>query len=219
MKLNYKLILFDLDGTLIDSNPGVKTSLIYTLKRLGYAVPPQIDMPHTYMGPPLMDTFEKLFGMPYETALIAADIYKEHMSKDNKYKNVCFEEIKDVLTELKLHGAVLGVATTKYEPFAEKILKDLGIYKFFDVVCGSNSDGTVKEKFQVIKLALKRLNSEADKNTVLIGDSKYDTEGAVKAGIEFIGVNYGYGLQKDMIELGAKIFADSPKDLLSLLLR
>lgn len=219
MKLNYQLILFDLDGTLIDSNPGVKNSLVYTLNRLGYVVPPQIDMPHTYMGPPLMDTFENLFGMPYETALKAADIYKEHMSKENKYENVCFEEMEDVLTELKSHGAKLGVATTKYEPFAEKILKTLGIYEFFDVVCGSNSDGTVKEKSQVINLALRHLNTKADKNTVLIGDSKYDIEGAVKTGIEFIGVNYGYGLQKDMIDLGAKIFADSPKDLLSLLLK
>lgn len=217
MKLKYDLVLFDLDGTLSHSNPGVKESLIHTLNTLKIAVPPQIDMPHTYMGPPLMDTFENLFGMNHEEALAAADIYKDYYVKKGKYSNSSFKGTEDMLRVLKQSGVKLAVASTKLEPFAKEVLKIIGIDGYFDTVCGSSEDGRIKEKAQVIELALERLNMKAGKNIVLIGDSVYDVEGANAMGIDFIGVTYGYGLKEDMTALGANIFADSTDELVTLL--
>lgn len=217
MKLKYDLVLFDLDGTLSHSNPGVKESLIYTLNTLKIAVPPQIDMPHTYMGPPLMDTFQNLFGMKRETALAAAEIYKDYYVKKGKYSNSCFSGTADMLKILKQSGVKLAVASTKLEPFAKEVLEIIGLDGYFDAVCGSSEDGRIKDKAQVIALALKRLGMESGKNIVLIGDSVYDVEGANTMGIDFIGVTYGYGLKEDMTALGAKIFADSTDEVLTLL--
>lgn len=218
MTSKYDLILFDLDGTLSDSNPGVKASLIYTMNTMGYAVPEQINAPHLYMGPPLVDTLLGMCGIPETRLHEAVEIYKNKYNHDGKFSNRCFNGTKEVLEKLKNSGARLAVATTKYEPFACEVLEILGIEKFFDTVCGTTADGLVKDKKQVIRLAFERLAVPKDGKAVLIGDSIYDVKGAQDAGIEFIGVSYGYGLQQDMQALGAESFADTPADLIKFLL-
>lgn len=218
MTCKYDIVLFDLDGTLSQSHEGVKASIIYALNKLGKPIPEEIDDTSRYIGPPLMDTLENMCKLTHEEALQAADIYKEIYSKENKYKNKCYDGLINILELLKKTGVKLGVATTKYEPFAEEVLKIIGVYDYFDAVGGTTADGRIKEKAQVIPIAVERMGHNMSDKIVLIGDSKFDTEGANELNIDFIGVLYGYGLQKDMIAEGAKIFAEKPDDLITLLM-
>lgn len=218
MNPKYDLILFDLDGTLSQSHEGVKASLIYALKKLGEPIPPQIDNVSLYVGPPLMDTFENMCGLSHKKSLAAIEFYREIYDRENKYKNKCYGGIKEVLAALKNNGAKLGVATTKFEPAAEEVLKTIGILDYFDIIGGSSGDGKIENKTQVVTHTVNRFGMELSNRIVLIGDSKFDAEGAKLTGIDFIGVLYGYGSKEDMLTHGASVFADSPEELLPLLL-
>lgn len=217
MKCKYDLVLFDLDGTLSKSHAGVRDSLVYALEALGKPVPSGLDDTSNFIGPPLMDTLEKLCGLTYDEALKAAELYKSIYSEKNKYKNYCYDGIKEVLQKLKSSGVKLAVATTKYEPSAECVLKIIVVYDFFDAVGGTSADGSIKNKAQVIPLAVERAGYKMNDKIVLIGDSKFDTEGANELGIDFIGVLYGYGLKEEMDAKGARVYAQTPQELLELL--
>lgn len=217
MKCKYDAVLFDLDGTLSQSHEGVKASLIYALNQTGKPIPAEIEDTSRYIGPPLMDTFRNMCGLTQEEADKAAELYKYIYQKENKLKNYCYEGIPELLSDLKASGVKLGVATTKYEPFAEEVLKIIGIYDMFDTVSGTTADGRVKEKSQTIEAAVKRMNCTANDKIVLIGDSMFDTLGAKETGIDFIGVLYGYGRQSDMEKCGGSIFAETADALKQLL--
>lgn len=217
MNCKYDAVLFDLDGTLSQSHEGVKASLIYALNQTGKPIPAEIEDTSRYIGPPLMDTFRNMCGLTQAEADKAAELYKYIYQKENKLKNYCYEGIPELLSDLKASGVKLGVATTKYEPFAEEVLKIIGIYDMFDTVSGTTADGRVKEKSQTIEAAVKRMNSTANDKIVLIGDSMFDTLGAKEAGIDFIGVLYGYGRQSDMKKCGGSIFAETADALKQLL--
>lgn len=213
----YDLVLFDLDGTLSQSHGGVKASLIYALNQIGKPIPTEIDDPTNYIGPLLMDTLTGMCGLSEEDAERAADEYKEIYNSQNKYDNKCYDGINEVLRTLKARGVKLGVATTKYEPFAEEVLRILGIIGYFDIISGTSGDGKISTKAQVITAAKEKLKIKETDKVVLIGDSKFDTEGALSTKIDFIGVNYGYGRQEDMQALGASVFVDKAIDLLQIL--
>lgn len=218
MSLKYDMILFDLDGTLIKSHEGVKESLIYALNKLDKPIPPQLEDTSKYIGPPLMDTLRNICKLSDEEAVRAAKIYSYAYNETYMFKSKCYDGIAEVLDTLKKNGAKLAVATTKNENSAELLLKTIGIYGYFDSVCGTSSDGLVKDKAQVISIAVERAGLKKGDKIVLIGDSKFDTDGANITGIDFIGVLYGYGLKADMIAQGAEIFVQTPNDLISLLL-
>ena len=218
MTCKYDVVLFDLDGTLSQSHEGVKDSIIYALNKLGKPIPEEIEDTSRYIGPPLMDTLENMCKLSRKEAIKAADIYKEIYSAENKYKNKCYDGMIEVLELLKKEGVPVGVATTKYEPFAEEVLKVIGVYEYFDAVGGTTADGRIKEKAQVIPIAVDRMGKKMSDKIVLIGDSKFDTEGANELNIDFIGVLYGYGKKEDMIAEGAKVFVEKPSELIGLLM-
>ena len=108
----------------------------------------------------------------------------------------------------------------KYEQFAKEIIDILGLSRYFDAVCGSNLEGDRKDKKDLIPYALKALGTTLEKdreNAVIIGDTFFDTKGAVQTGIDFVGANYGYGDIDKMIEAGGKVFADTPLEIYDLI--
>ncbi|MEE0868646.1 MAG: HAD hydrolase-like protein, partial [Ruminococcus sp.] len=129
--------------------------------------------------------------------------------------------IKDVLLKLKENGAKIAVCSSKYEKFAEEIVKNLGVSDCFDAVCGSTLDGSRKDKKDLIPYAVKSLGGDfnSDKeNTVMLGDTYFDARGARQCGVDFIGVEYGYGSIQAIKDEGAEVFAKTPADLLPLLI-
>ena len=217
--MKYKYILFDLDGTVSQSAEGIRASLEHSLSCLGVE-PPDLDDYTKYIGPPLLDTFRNLCGLDEEDADRGAEIYRGYYNEYGKHMNRAYDGVRELLTALKDLGAKTAVCTSKYEPHAAEILEILGLRDMFNAVCGSNIDGSRKDKKDLIPYAVRSLGGvfpQDAKNAVMLGDTWFDAQGARLCGVDFIGVTYGYGSLEAMRGQGAEVFADSPGELLALL--
>ena len=217
--MKYKYVLFDLDGTVSRSAEGIRTSLEYAIRRLHVPVP-DLDDFTLYIGPPLIDTFKNLVGLDDVRAELGEEFYRSYYNKRGKFLNHAYKGIEEVLRQLRAAGMKLAVCTSKYEPFAEEIIHILDLTDYFDAVCGSNLDGSRKDKWDLIPYAVDSLGGSFDRDrerTVMIGDTRFDAHGAAKIGVDFIGVQYGYGTTEGMQREGATVFAETPADLLPLL--
>ena len=214
---SYDYILFDFDGTLSDSAPGVRKCIELTLKEIGRPIPDLSDY-SKYVGPPLNRTFERLCGLSCEESFAVLPIYRKYYNDVGVRENRMYDGVKELLKALRASGKKLAVCTSKNEALAEKSMKEIGAYPYFDAICGSKDDGTRKEKRDLIPYALSSLCCEEKRNAVMIGDTFFDAEGARLCGIDFIGVLYGYGDEASMKKEGAKVFAETPDELSKLLI-
>lgn len=213
---NYNTILFDLDGTLTDSSSGIINSIIYAMKKFGMTIEDTAPL-RRFLGPPLHESFMDVFGFDNEKAMKAVEYYREYYTVKGIEENSVYEGIEDLLASLRLEGKRLVVATSKPQPFAEKIINDFGLNKYFDFVAGSNLDGTRSKKAQVIKYALKSCGIGDLFQAVMIGDRMHDVAGAKEAGIDCIGVEYGYGDYNELESAGADYIVKTAEDLKALL--
>lgn len=210
----YDYILFDLDGTLTESAMGVRLSLEYAMDQLGLPCPDLGDYT-LYIGPPLEDTFRGMCAVPEELIQKGMQIYRDRYDIVGPRVTKVYDGIFDVLAELRRSDCKLAVCTSKNEPVAEKVVDEQGLTPYFDAVCGSSPDGSLKAKADLIPYALSSLGCRDKTKAVMIGDTHFDARGAMLAGIDFIGVTYGYGTKEGMEEYGAVAFAESPYELLS----
>ena len=217
--MKYKYLLFDLDGTVSESAEGIRASLEYAISTLGAPMPDLSDYTR-YVGPPPIDTFLNLVGLDPETAERGAQLYREYYNEKGKYLNRAYKGIPELLDRLRREDVRMCICSSKYEPFAVEILGILGLGDDFDAVCGSNIDGSRKDKKDLIPYAVACLGGDFERDrerTVMLGDTWYDAKGARLCGVDFIGVRYGYGDIAAMEEQGAKVFADTPGELFGLL--
>lgn len=212
-------VLFDLDGTLTDPKEGICKSVQYALHRLGIEEP-DIDKLEPFIGPPLKDSFTSFYGFDDEKALKAVSFYRERFSEVGLYENKLYPGIDNLLKSLKEKGMKTAIASSKPTVFVEKILKYFKIDKYFDVVIGSELDGSRSDKSEVVKEALLSLyygTDHSDKGihdfdadaqeykskTVMVGDRKFDIKGAKDMGVYAAGVSYGYGSRDELKKAGA----------------
>ena len=217
--MKYKYLLFDLDGTVSESAEGIRASLEYAINTLGAPMPDLSDYTR-YVGPPLIDTFLNLVGLDPETAERGAQLYRDYYDEKGKFLNRVYTGIPELLGRLREEDVKMCICSSKYELFAEEIIGILGLSGDFDAVCGSNIDGSRKDKKDLIPYAVACLGGDFERDrerTVMLGDTWYDAKGAKLCGVDFIGVRYGYGKTADMEEQGAKLFADTPGELYELL--
>ncbi len=211
-------ILFDLDGTLTESAPGIINSLKYALERLGVTDYDKAIL-DKFIGPPLAVSFEKFFGFKGEKCNNAIKIYREYFSEKGLFENSVYAGVEDMLARLKSAGLKLAVATSKPEVFARRILEKFGLSGYFEVICGIPLDNEKMTKAQVIDRAVAELNA-ADKQAVLmVGDRDYDVAGAHQNGIECMGVTYGYGSRSELESAGAEYIAASAEEAAELMLK
>ena len=206
-------ILFDLDGTLTDSAPGIFETLRYALNKQNITPPNDLDF---VLGPPLMDTFCNTFHMSQQSAEQAYKDYCERYSEKGMYENSVFEGIKEMLSELKKHGKKLAVATSKSQDFAQQIIEHFGLSEYFYFVSG-NYIGQRDTKAKVVRYALEQLN-ETPQSAVLVGDRMYDIIGGKEAGVSVIGVLYGYGTLQELQQYSADAIAQTPQDVVNIIL-
>ena len=214
---SYSTILFDLDGTLSDSSQGIINSIIYALEK--YDVN-DYDMPllRKFLGPPLHESFEKYFGFDKEKSLQAVKLYREYFSSKGLFENEIYGGVSDLLQNLKENGKALIVATSKPQPFTDRIMEHFDLAKYFDFIAGSNMDTTRSKKAEVIEYALSECNIKDKSKVVMIGDRAEDVIGAQTVGVDSIGVEYGYGTFDELKNAGATYIVktvDELKDLLS----
>ncbi len=214
-------LLFDLDGTLTDPKIGITTCVQYALKSFGIDEP-DLDKLEPFIGPPLQDSFKKYYGFDDVQAQEAIEKYRERFKDKGMFENEIYAGIPEMLKRLKMRGIHLGVASSKPTIYVEQILEHFQIKDYFEVIVGSELDGTRTDKAEVILEALRRFSSKGtvQKHRVLmIGDRSYDVDGAKRVSIESVGVTYGYGDMQELMEAHADYIVRSVEELKRFLLR
>ena len=212
-----KYIMFDLDGTIIDSGPGITKSVQYALKKRGIAVE-TLDSLHCYIGPPLRQSFMEYAGLSKADAEKAIADYREYFAPVGIYENVLYPGIVNSIEQLKSAGKTIIVATSKPAVYAKRILEYHGISNLFAFVSGSELDGKRSVKSELIQYALEEMQLADKSEIVMVGDRKYDIIGANEIGIASVGVLYGYGSRSELEKAGATWIADSTGQILEILL-
>ncbi len=216
----YKVVLFDLDGTLTDSREGICKSVQYALVKMGRPAPELADL-ECFIGPPLKTSFREFYNITGEEADRAVTFYRERYSDVGKYENVPYEGIAEMLYALKEAGYILAVASSKPELFVEDILKHFGLYDYFHYVAGSDMEGKRGEKEDVIEEVFRRMKLDEEnrkKYAVMVGDRHFDINGAKYFGLDSIGVTYGFCNDGELEEAGATYVVDTVAQLQELLL-
>ena len=216
MPLKYETIIFDLDGTILDSAPGIRAGLAYALEKLGRPFPADLDL-RLCMGPPLSWSFTALLGLPESRADEAVDIYREYYGQSGLYQAEIYPGLLDLLRDLNEAGAAVCLATSKSEIMARRMLEHFGLTPFLREAVMASGRERLSAKKQMIEEVLSRRGPKAGR-AVMIGDTFYDAEGAGGAGVDFIGVLYGYGRREEMEAQGGRIFASDAAALRALLI-
>lgn len=214
MKKDY--IIFDLDGTLTDPMVGITKSVQYALRSYGIEVD-DLETLCPFIGPPLKDSFMKYYGFSPEQASEAIGRYREYFTDTGLYENVEYSGIQELLSELKAHGKHLFVATSKPEVFAKQILEYFQLSEYFDFIGGASMDEVRVRKGDVIKYVLYENPLIEPSEAIMVGDREHDVLGAKEAGIESIGVLYGYGDREELELAGADYVAATIEELAELI--
>jgi phosphoglycolate phosphatase len=211
-----KYVIFDLDGTITDPEVGITTSAKFALSEMGYKEQAEQDL-RWMIGPPLADTFIKITGCDKQEAQRLIDKYRERYSVLGVHENTLYPGIRELLQALKNEDIVLAIASSKPTLFVEQILDDFNIKEFFTVVQGSDMAGKHVEKEDVLKFAIEKLAiAEKDiKNTVMVGDRKFDAIAAKKFGLKTIAVTYGYAVDGEWENIEVDYFAQTPQEILN----
>ena len=211
----YNTILFDLDGTLTDPYMGITNGVIHALECMGIDVPLREEL-KSFIGPPLLDEFQRKFGMSEEQSKQAAAFYREYYFDKGWCENRLIEGAAELLQALRERGLRLCLATSKPDVMAVKILEHFGIMEYFDFVGASTLDGTRRTKSDVLRYVLENTNS-APEECVLIGDRMHDIIGAHEVGMKCIAVLVGYGDREEFAEYGADYVAQTLSDVAELI--
>ena len=210
-------IIFDLDGTLTDSRPGILRSTRYALQRLneetGAAYPIPEESALDYMvGPPLRESFAHLVGADRVETMMT--FYRERYTRIGLFENEVFEGVPDALAGLRDAGYRLFVATSKNEADARRVLEHFGLTRFFAEIYGAQNDGgrAVKSDLLNYLLARERISPGA-RDAAMIGDRKYDVLGAKAVGISAMGALWGYGDRAELSEAGADALIEAPRGI------
>jgi len=212
---NYRLLLFDLDGTLTESAPGIIQSVCYAFDRMGIHETDR-DQLYSFIGPPLVESFQR-YGLSDEKAWEAVQFYREYFADRGLFENDLYPGIASLLQDLGGRKYTLAIVTSKPQVYAEKILDHFRLSTYFDVVIGSSLDGTMMHKSDLIAHALQMYSDIKKENILMIGDRRYDVQGAHANGIDAAAVGYGYGSREELIESQPRFYLESVNELKKLL--
>lgn len=211
-----KYVLFDLDGTLTDSQDGIINSILYCLNAFGFS-PPDREELRPWLGPPLKDSLMIYYGLDEAKALDGVLKFREYFNRQGMFENKVYEGVERLLTKLKDRGYHLMVATSKPEPAARQILKHFKMDSYFTYIGGASLDDSRTAKADVIRYVLDTNDITDLESVMMVGDREHDVLGAKEIGIEVIGVLYGYGDEPELVQAGATYIAESVEDVLSYL--
>ena len=215
----YSNIFFDLDGTLTQSEFGIIEGAKLALTHFG------VDCSDTeklkkFIGPPLYVSFHDNYGFSEEDTKEAICIYREYYTATGVYQAPLYDGILELLSDLKKNGRKVMMTTSKPLNLAETVAKNNEIFELFDGIIGPGLDDKNPSKTVLILKAMEMLGLLGDdrERIVMVGDRFYDIEGAREAGIDYIGVLYGYGDKDEFQKAGATHIAEDVAALRKLLL-
>lgn len=211
--MRYTTVLFDLDGTLTKSERGITKSALYACEKMGLTGYTAEEF-KAFIGPPLLDSFMNLVGLSEADARQAMAHYRERFVRVGWMENEVYPGIPALLRSLKLNGARVAIATSKPLDSAERIARHFGMMPYLDAVIGPRPGDEKAEKADIIARAVKQLGGAA----IMVGDRKFDAQGALSNGVPCVGVTYGYGSEEELVQAGATYIAHSVSELSDILL-
>ncbi len=215
--MNADLILFDLDGTLTDPTSGLCRSYRYALERMGIDYGSYESLKR-YIGPSLVSIWKEEYDFTDAQAQHALDLFREFFEEHGWHDNHLFEGIPETLAALRAAGKRLSLATSKPLVHAQKILDLFDLTKYFDFVGASDLVGTRDEKWQVIEYVLEHFPDVPRERVVIVGDRRFDCEGARRTGICALGVLYGCGSREELEAAGFDALCERVEDIAPILL-
>ena len=204
----FTYLLFDLDGTLTDPAVGITKSVQYALHASGIEEP-DLKKLERFIGPPLRDSFMEFYGMTVQEAEESVAKYRERFAPIGVLENEIYPGIAELLKKCHTAGKKLAIASSKPRIFVEQILQHFEIIQYFDIIMGSELDGTRGKKEEVVEEVLRLFQladcprEELKQNVVMIGDRKFDIEGGRHFGLSTIGVEFGYAEEGELTAAGA----------------
>ena len=217
--MRFHTVLFDLDGTLTDPGLGITNSVMYALRNSGIEVGERNEY-YKYIGPPLLDSFQLYEHVSAEEARDLLRLFRVYFTQNGIYENTLYPGIPQMLSALYDAGIRIGLATSKPEEFAIRILEHFDIRRYFHFVSGSTMDETRSQKTEIIEYALRLGDLQSgDRGCAMVGDRSYDIFGAKEYGLTSVGVTFGYGSRQEITDCKPDHIADSAADLLKILVK
>ncbi|MGM9552392.1 MAG: HAD hydrolase-like protein [Clostridia bacterium] len=207
----FDVVLFDFDGTVADTSPGIKEALSYTFKVCNLPNMTDKEMDR-FIGPPLNDSFVKYCGVTEERANEMIGIFRGYYHTIGIDKFIIYSEIERAIKILKEKGIVVAIATSKPEIMAIHILEKSGLYPLFDVIQGATLDGKLVKKADIIEHVLKK-DGIKNKSVLMVGDTEFDIIGAHKNNVPALWVNYGFGTKTAALAESPEYMADTQEDM------
>lgn len=215
--MKFKAVIFDFDGTVCETAPGIVKSARYALEAFGYSVPEDDKELEFFIGPPLLVTFQERFGADAQTAMELVKKYRERYTNQGVYESNLYKGIDNLLAALKKDGLKIGIASSKPQKYVETLLERFNVMKYFDCVCGVSFTADCESKASIISRCMASLAAQPEE-VFMVGDKRYDIQGAKANGMLSVGVLWGYGTKFEFIEAGADFIADKPGDVESIAL-
>lgn len=214
--MRYGAVIFDFDGTICDTGEGILKSAKYALDAYGIESPDYSELT-CFIGPPLLITFQEKFGADPALADELVKKFRERYTNKGVFESKLYDGIKELLAKLKKDGFKIGIASSKPQDYIETLLEHFGIKGYFDAVCGVTFTADCESKTSIIGRCQKELGVAGNK-CIMVGDKKYDINGAKANLIDSVGVLWGYGTKFEHIEAGAKYIIDKLSDVESVAL-
>ena len=211
----YEAVLFDVDGTLLDTSEGIVKSVKETIEHFDLKRPPEEDL-LKFIGPPIEWSFEGRCGVEGEALKEVCYYFRDRYSNHNLLLARPYDGIFELLDFLRDRNIPIGVATYKKQDYAEKLLLAMGFGEYTDHIFGSDYGGKLLKK-DIIKMCIDSLGVGDSSKVLMVGDSSHDAGGAKLAGAPFAGVSFGFGFGdfggEDINEFEHVFYADHPMDM------
>lgn len=204
-----KKVLFDLDGTLVNSQEGITKGVQYALREQMGIIESDLESLRCFIGPPLALMFDQKYHIPPEQIEPTVSKYREYYDATGMFECELYPGVREILEHLHEKGYTIGLASSKPERNCEIMLQHFDVAKYFDYIVGASVGPERREKVLVLQEAFRRMEVSDYRDIVLVGDTKYDAVGAAKAGIACIGVTFGFGTREELLAAGARAVFDT----------
>ena len=214
---DYKVILFDLDGTLTNPERGLIASFSYGLQKMNIDYGDKMALKR-FIGPPLYETWKNEYSLSTEEATRALNLFREYYAIYGWWDNEVYPGVSEMLARLKNSGKRLMLATSKPEVFAKKVLRLFNLDQYFEFVGAASTDKTRDKKWEVIEYIFSTVGLTDKSSVLMVGDRFFDADGAQRCGIDSLGVLYGHGSFEELSKSGFNYIVENVSDIADLIL-
>ncbi|MGN0448375.1 MAG: HAD hydrolase-like protein [Acutalibacteraceae bacterium] len=214
--MKYPYVIFDFDGTVVDTGEGIIKSLQYSFEQMGHEVPDMSDL-KKFIGPPIYYSYTHFYGVSEDEVEAYIKKYRERYTVKGIYECHVYDGMRELLTSLKVKGVKLGIASSKPERLIYDVANYLNLTDLFDAIVGVKiDDSNHSTKTGLVLECMEKLGA-ADKSKVLmVGDRCFDIDGAAGAGVDSCGALWGYGSREEFMEHKATYIVQTAKEIIEL---